>query len=72
MLLEAQKEFDLDLSRSILIGDKNSDIEAGINAGVGMNYLVETGHEIKDNLYDVKILNYLYKIKEINEKIYKI
>ncbi|HHY27005.1 MAG TPA: HAD family hydrolase [Desulfitobacterium dehalogenans] len=35
MLLKAKAEFDVDMANSILIGDKSSDIEAGINAGVG-------------------------------------
>jgi D-glycero-D-manno-heptose 1,7-bisphosphate phosphatase len=35
MLLRAKKEFDLDLKKSILVGDKMSDIEAGRRAGVG-------------------------------------
>lgn len=39
MILEASREFDLDLSESVLVGDKESDIEAGINAGIGFNYL---------------------------------
>ena len=37
MIFLAQKEFDIDLKASILIGDKESDIEAGISAGVGTN-----------------------------------
>ena len=37
MLLEAKSEFDLDLSACVLIGDKVSDIQAGISAGVGIN-----------------------------------
>jgi len=36
LILQAQKEFDLDLSRSILVGDKESDIEAGLAAQVGI------------------------------------
>lgn len=35
MLLKARNEFDLDLSKSILIGDRDSDMEAGRAAGVG-------------------------------------
>lgn len=62
MLLEAKKDFDIDMSQSILVGDKNSDIEAGINAGVGMNYLVRTGHKITENLFDVEKL---YTLKEM-------
>ena len=37
MLLAAKSEFDLDLSESVLVGDKVSDIKAGISAGVGTN-----------------------------------
>jgi D-glycero-D-manno-heptose 1,7-bisphosphate phosphatase len=39
MILQAQKEFNLSLENSILIGDKESDIQAGISAGVGLNLL---------------------------------
>ena len=39
MVLQAKKEFDLDLPNSILIGDKMSDIEAGRNAGIRNLYL---------------------------------
>jgi D-glycero-D-manno-heptose 1,7-bisphosphate phosphatase len=37
MILRARDDFDLDLSRSVLVGDKESDIEAGHAAGVGFN-----------------------------------
>jgi len=40
MIKQAQSEYNLDLSRSILVGDKMSDIEAGRNAGVGLNILI--------------------------------
>lgn len=39
MIQQAQKEFNLDLRRCILIGDKESDIEAGLRAGVGTTVL---------------------------------
>ena len=34
MILQAQREYNLNLAESILIGDKDSDIEAGKNAGI--------------------------------------
>lgn len=34
MILKAQEKYDIDLSQSVLIGDKESDIEAGRNAGI--------------------------------------
>ena len=37
MIHQAQGEMNLDLGSSILIGDKVSDIQAGIAAGVGLN-----------------------------------
>ena len=46
MIYRAQKEFNLDLSKSILIGDKESDIQAGINAGITQNILVRSGHPV--------------------------
>ena len=39
MILEATDEFDVDLTKSVLIGDQESDIQAGIAAGVGCNLL---------------------------------
>jgi len=42
MILAARDEFGFDLSRSILVGDKVTDIEAGIRAGMGLNVLVTT------------------------------
>lgn len=47
MILKAQKDFDLDLSHCALIGDKDSDIEAGRAAGV--RYLLRLIHSAKAN-----------------------
>ena len=44
MLLRARDELALDLGRSVMIGDKRSDLEAGRAAGVGRVVLVESGH----------------------------
>ena len=43
-LLDAREEFDLDLARSYMIGDKLSDLECGWNAGVKKSILVRTGY----------------------------
>ena len=43
MILEAAAEHGIDLSRSFMIGDKQIDIECGLNAGV-RTILVETGY----------------------------
>lgn len=39
MILQAQKDLSIDLTRSVLIGDNVSDIQAGISANVGTNLL---------------------------------
>jgi D-glycero-D-manno-heptose 1,7-bisphosphate phosphatase len=49
MILDAAREFDLDLKASILVGDSESDIQAGLNAGVGFCVLVRSGHSINEN-----------------------
>ncbi|MFQ5750826.1 MAG: D-glycero-alpha-D-manno-heptose-1,7-bisphosphate 7-phosphatase [bacterium] len=46
MIFKARDEFNLNLQACILVGDKESDIEAGINAGVGTNVLVTHNQEI--------------------------
>ena len=40
MILRAVSEFNVDLSRSILVGDRETDVQAGISAGVGINLLL--------------------------------
>ncbi len=42
-LFDARDEFELDLARSYMIGDKLSDLECGWNAGVERSILVRTG-----------------------------
>lgn len=39
MIHQAAKVFDVDLTRSVLVGDKETDIQAGVAAGVGCNLL---------------------------------
>lgn len=47
MLLRAKIEFDIDLENSIIIGDKERDIEAGLNAGLKETYLFDATELIK-------------------------
>jgi len=61
MLLQAQKEFDVDLKNSILVGDKESDIEAALTAGIRESYLFDE-HHIHTKSKATKIVS---KLKEI-------
>jgi D-glycero-D-manno-heptose 1,7-bisphosphate phosphatase len=47
MLLDAQKDHNIDLIKSYLVGDKLSDMEAGNKAGC-KTILVKTGHGIQE------------------------
>lgn len=49
LLLRAAAELSLDLSRSVLVGDKPSDSAAGRAAGVALTVLVESGHCLPDD-----------------------
>jgi D-glycero-D-manno-heptose 1,7-bisphosphate phosphatase len=53
-LFDARDEFDLDLSRSYLVGDKLIDLECGWNAKLRMPLLVRTGYgcEVEKKLAD--------------------
>jgi len=42
MLLDAAAEHDIDLDRSAIVGDKETDVAAGVAAGCGLNILL--GH----------------------------
>lgn len=44
MILQAAQEFDVDLGASILVGDKETDITAGLAAGVGRNLLYDSDY----------------------------
>jgi D-glycero-D-manno-heptose 1,7-bisphosphate phosphatase len=46
MLISAIADLNIDVSQSILVGDKISDIQAGLAAGINTNYLVRTGKTI--------------------------
>ena len=54
MLLKAAQDFDIDLSQSVLIGDKNSDIQAAQRAGITQHYLIKSRYQENFNYESVK------------------
>jgi len=48
MLMNAIEDLNIDIEASILVGDKTSDLQAGIAAGIKTNYLVRSGKEITE------------------------
>jgi D-glycero-D-manno-heptose 1,7-bisphosphate phosphatase len=63
MILQAEKELDIDLSRSILIGDKESDILAGVAAGVSHNILFIHGN--KSGIVDTRASETVYSLSSV-------
>ncbi|NTY36316.1 D-glycero-beta-D-manno-heptose 1,7-bisphosphate 7-phosphatase [Burkholderia diffusa] len=56
MLNDARRDLDLDMSASILVGDKRSDLDAGARAGVGRRFLLagdRPGHAEAESDVDV-------------------
>ena len=39
--MQAAKDFNIDLTESIMIGDSRRDVEAGVNAGIKKCYLID-------------------------------
>lgn len=64
MLLEAKHEFDINMSLSIIIGDKERDIEAGLNAGLYQSYLFDAAQNFTYSKA-TKIVNKLDQIWKI-------
>ena len=46
LILGTAKAFEIDLSQSYMVGDRTSDYEAGLNAGVRKSFLIHPGDEI--------------------------
>jgi D-glycero-D-manno-heptose 1,7-bisphosphate phosphatase len=64
MLLRAKKEFNIVLEDSILIGDKETDIEAGINAGLRVKVMFNPKRQQIITMADYTIYD-LLDIKKI-------
>jgi D-glycero-D-manno-heptose 1,7-bisphosphate phosphatase len=62
MLYEAQKDFNIDLNQSIMIGDKDRDLEAAYYAGIQERILFSSSEMSKYATHRVKSL---YELMEI-------
>lgn len=62
MLLKAKKDFGIDMQRSLLIGDKETDIQAGNRAGVGQTILLGQSASSLKECTKVKKLSEVQKL----------
>lgn len=65
MLYSARDEYDIDLKHSLLIGDKERDIEAAITAGVTTTYLFNQNNDVKSSKA-TKIIQSFNEIMDMN------
>ena len=75
MIFEAQRDFNIDLTQSILIGDRLSDLQAGLRANIKTIFHVLTGHGLAERRKIIQkssdsIYTESYNIKKLtlNEK----
>ena len=65
MIEAIDKKHGIDLPNSILVGDKESDIECGQNAGIGTTVIVKSGHA-----FDEKQTKADYVMKDVKDLIF--
>jgi len=71
MLMQAANDFNLEMTSSVLIGDKSSDLLAGKRAGVGFNVIVESGHKLEPEsslIADLVSIDLFAAAREITRK----
>lgn len=65
MLLQAASEYDIDLKNSIMVGDKERDVEAGLNAGLTTTYLFDESKIVRSSKA-TKIVSSLQEIIDVD------
>ena len=66
MFCKAERNHNINMQQSIVIGDKITDIEAGKLAGVGRAFLVKSGYPIPDEVsVNVQVADDLFEVSQI-------
>lgn len=68
MILTAAQEYRIDLGKSVIIGDKNSDVEAGYNAGLGFKILMRSGYVSKPSPFADAVVSTLAEAESLLKK----
>lgn len=63
MILQAGRDLDLNLEKSVMVGDKESDIEAGIKAGLGKTILLNSDRYDHQNTKADIIIDKISEVK---------
>ncbi|MCK9492353.1 MAG: D-glycero-beta-D-manno-heptose 1,7-bisphosphate 7-phosphatase [Sulfurimonas sp.] len=67
MILDASRDLNINLSESIIVGDKERDIEAGIAAGLKCGYLFDESNNIRVSKAN-KIISKFKDIYDVNSQ----
>ncbi len=65
LIKKALEKYSIDLTTSIMVGDKISDMKAGANAGVNRCVLVKSGHRIENKIIQYSIYDDLHSFVQI-------
>ncbi|MDQ7075209.1 MAG: D-glycero-beta-D-manno-heptose 1,7-bisphosphate 7-phosphatase [Gammaproteobacteria bacterium] len=66
MILQAQREYNVDLSKSLLVGNKQSDIQAGLSAKINLNLLYNKKGSLNTPLFpNICSTNHLSLIQQL-------
>jgi D-glycero-D-manno-heptose 1,7-bisphosphate phosphatase len=70
MILEAASDLSIDLNQSVMIGDKWSDVEAGMNAGVRHSIWISANAEAQttDRYSIIKSFKEIYPLKNLTQQ----
>ena len=55
MIIKAQKSLGINLAESAMVGDRESDIEAAISAGVGKKLLIDSSNKNLHTQADITV-----------------
>jgi D-glycero-D-manno-heptose 1,7-bisphosphate phosphatase len=65
MINQAAQEFDVDIAKSVLVGDKESDIQAGVASGIGYSLLYRpSGSKDKVETVATAVVNSFTKVNK--------
>ena len=65
MILQSEKDFELNLESSLLHGDKESDIQAGLAAGISKNFLFSPEIKLADSNFCIDKAHQVTRLFEI-------
>ena len=55
MILKAQRDFDIDLASSLIVGDRETDMQAGLRAGIPKRVLFDPANEVSGASHTEKV-----------------